>query len=59
MQQTEKMLQAEALYREALEGFRRSLGSQHPDTLMLLANFTGLLRELNKVLSTCSVLAQY
>ena len=38
-----KLGEAEPLYREALDGLKRTLGDEHPSTLNSLFNFAGLL----------------
>jgi hypothetical protein len=37
--------EAESLYRESLEGLRRTLGNEHPDTLQAKRNLEKLLSE--------------
>ena len=40
-----KCAEAEKLYREALDGYRRELGDAHPDTLMVINNLANSLRK--------------
>ena len=44
-----KLAGAEALYREALAGFRRLLGNEHPDTLTSMSNLASLLQDPGKL----------
>jgi len=41
--------EAEPLFREALEGRRRTLGATHPHTLSGINNLAGLLQDLAKL----------
>jgi tetratricopeptide (TPR) repeat protein len=38
-------IEAESLYRRAIVGFKKALGSEHPDTLLSLSNLAKLLNE--------------
>lgn len=44
----DRMAEAEALYREALERFRRMLGSDHPQTLRAMQQLGAALRKQGK-----------
>ena len=44
-----KLAEAQAYYREALEGFRRVLGDDHPKTLNSMNNMGGLLQLIGKL----------
>ena len=44
-----KLVEAEPLYREALEGRRRTLGDTHPNTLNSINNFAMLLEAQRKL----------
>ena len=49
LQDQGKLSDAEALYREALDGRRRTLGDAHPGTLNSINNMAGLLQDQGKL----------